>query len=440
MSQNIAYTYEIAEFAGVLKAICDQYKIPQENIVVFKTNNSEIPFEFHNKVKLKRSIPIPIPVPEEVSPHSINKNHQISLNLVGGVFDKFYVRGFPSTFQIRGLGEFELQAGRPIRFWRWNGRSQLDYVIHDNGAYFIEKKNLYSFRKTLLRWDKILQKSKNVPPPILLDEMLTEIYKNSIDFLIKGKTNKAKYDQYNIPYKRGILLCGPPGSGKTLTCKWLRSLCDKNSLTHRIITMQQYRGAIQNGEVGRLFRMPSGNPGLIFFDDMDVMVKNRRQTMNGHELSTFLSELDGIEPASGVVYVFTTNYIEELDEAFVRPGRIDLWLHFRTPKKHLRRKFIKEKYEKEILALAPIEEWVQRTEDYNFAEMEEVRKLFCHDIFDEKELSIDRTFELFEKHRKEFAERTLGFNSLQNGEFDEDESYGEEGYGAEYPIPPDFIP
>ena len=232
-------------------------------------------------------------------------------------------------------------------------------------------------------------------------------------------------------YSNGII---SHNCGKTLSCRWLRELCEQNNLAYRIITMEEYHEAARHGRARTLFRLRGKRNGIIFFDDMDVMVKDRKKT-GGTELSTFLSELDGIEPTEGVVYIFTTNYIKELDEAFVRPGRIDLWLPFHLPTRKLRRKFIEQRFDDALQPHINVDDILKRTKDYSFAELEEIRKLFCIDLIDEKEINVDGTFKIFDKHRKDFEERSIiGFSKLEDAE-DEDNEY--EIYGDEpaYDLP-----
>lgn len=221
--------------------------------------------------------------------------------------------------------------------------------------------------------------------------------------------------------------------GKTMTCRWLRELCEQNNLAYRVITMEDYREAATRGGVRRLFKLRGKRSGIIFFDDMDVMVRDRNKS-GGHELSTFLSELDGLDPADGVVYVFTTNYIKDLDEAFVRPGRIDLWLPFLLPTTKLRRKFIDQRFDEEIKEQIDSEDILKRTKDYSFAELEEIRKLFCMELIDGNPIEADTTFKVFDKHRKDFEERAiLGFTTLE-------EDDGDDEYGDENDFPDVFMP
>jgi len=236
--------------------------------------------------------------------------------------------------------------------------------------------------------------------------------KDTFDFEVLSREHKY--------YANGIV---SHNCGKTLTCKWLRGLCEANNFAYRIVSMEDYREAMSRGRVRNLFRLQGRKSGIIFFDDMDVMVEDRKKGNN--HLSTFLAELDGLEEVEGVVYVFTTNYMKELDEAFVRPGRIDLWLPFKIPTTKLRKKFVTQQFDKEILDVIDSKGIVENTKDYSFAELEEIRKLFCMDIISGKEIDIDKTFGIYNKHRKDFEERAImGFGSLNeedDDEYDDDE-------------------
>ncbi len=77
----------------------------------------------------------------------------------------------------------------------------------------------------------------------------------------------------------------------------------------------------------------------------------------------------------GVVFVFTTNCsLDLIDRAFKRPGRIDLIVHFRPPDAGLRRRLI-ERWHPDILACLDLDEVVQDTDGYSFAEVEELKNL-----------------------------------------------------------------
>src|SRR5438874_13374748 len=80
-------------------------------------------------------------------------------------------------------------------------------------------------------------------------------------------------------------------------------------------------------------------PGVVFFDDMDVALRDRALAPDSDDQAVFLGAMDGIEVKEGVVYVFTTNCpVELIDPAIKRPGRIDLVLQFDPPPADLRRR------------------------------------------------------------------------------------------------------
>lgn len=417
--------YPTAAYAAAVKTLCDEYEFSQDDLYFGR-------FSSALKVNLKsdhlqhvRVIPVRLGLPSEMLP---SKDQQKSSK---GLIVHTQVAFHDSNPYDRyepGLREFRLfdpdQSDLPrskrkaVRFWHWNG--ELD--DHPLGfSIFVERKNLFCLRKFARKIDR--NTTSTVVPPILPKGMLTEIYKNTIGFLSSGKSEKDLYQEYDIPYKRGVLLSGKPGCGKTMTCKWLRNLAIDNDLFYRVVTLEEYEHVRSHGSVKSLFHAPRNRPGIIFFDDLDVMVKDRKT--GNLEIMPFLTNMDGIYPTEGVVFVFTTNVMEELDEAFVRPGRIDLWLPFAPPGDKLRKQFVEERFHKNILDEVDITDIVSRTNDYTFAEIEEVRKLFAMDIISGKDVSTERTFKTFDRHRDEFQERVkMGFNQMEDvddEEWDEDD-------------------
>lgn len=416
-----------AQYGYVVKTLCQTYNLDLEDLCAFRYDNLLLTATIDKLfVRHVRRIPVYMKLPLECMPTPDRLDGaDLKLDFSPLPDQSDYDRYNVGLHEYRMFDPSDIervvQDRKSVRFWKWNVDSDhfLAFVI------FCEKRQLREFYRYQIRISKMVM--KEVLPPILPQGMLNEIYENSIGFLLKGKEEKNKYAKYDIPYKRGILLCGKPGCGKTMSCKWLRSLAMQNDFHHKVITLTDYEEAKQHGHMRNLFSMPKGNPGIIFFDDMDVMVKDRNQ--NGHhDLMNFLTHLDGINPNEGVVYVFTTNYLKELDEAFVRPGRIDLFLTFNSPPAKLRKQFVEQRFHDDLKQFVSVDDLVERTKDYSFAEVEEVRKLLAIDLIHEREISIDRTFKVFERHRKDFAEREkFGFGRLgtEDGddEIDEDENY-----------------
>ncbi len=421
MSMNLPFQYiqnlELTEYSFAIKTICDHLDVTQDELAYFKMLNTLVEAEVEGKfARASKPISMAFTMPAHMLPKK-QQDNKLFLNFKPSPSDGRYDRANVGIFECRLFDPDDeskaIQDKKHIKYWRWN--SERDYATL-NWVVCIKKQDIKKFYKFLIKIENE-QFIKEAVPPILQSGMIAEIYKNTIGFLERGKELADKYKEYSIPFKRGILLCGKPGCGKTLTCKWLRALCYERDFSTKIITLETYSEARQHGAVRRLFQLPRESPGIIFFDDMDVMVKDR--ATGNLELQNFLTNLDGVMPTEGAVFVFTTNYIEELDEAFVRPGRIDLFLTYRVPGKRLRRRYVKTLFHDNIKKQIDVEDFIKRTDKYTFAEVEEVRKLMAMDIIDGKDVSMESTFKLFDKHRTEFTERgKFGFTQI-----DDDDDY-----------------
>ena len=229
--------------------------------------------------------------------------------------------------------------------------------------------------RTLYRHARWCQAQANPPgpPPVIKAETLAALLRNTVEYLEPDNLKEIK--SYGGRPKRGLLLTGPPGNGKTSACRWIWQQCQSGGLEYRIVSPDDFRSARQSAcassAVKQLFQV--GTAGVIFFDDLDMALRNRAKTDNPEDQAVFLSALDGIEVNSGVVYVFTTNLSPELiDPAFLRPGRIDAILHFPKPTADLRRELI-DRWCEAIRDAIDVDRAIRDTDGFSFAEMEEVK-------------------------------------------------------------------
>jgi cell division protease FtsH len=151
---------------------------------------------------------------------------------------------------------------------------------------------------------------------IILDtETKTDIKANTVGFLKQSE----QWAQYGIPAKRGILLSGEPGTGKTIICKALMSEADG-------ITCINTNGyAVDRANyVTELYELADNlSPSIVFIEDIDLIGQNRMEF--GYQRgSALLAVLDGVEERKKIVTVATTNFLESLDKAISqRPSRFD---------------------------------------------------------------------------------------------------------------------
>jgi SpoVK/Ycf46/Vps4 family AAA+-type ATPase len=206
-------------------------------------------------------------------------------------------------------------------------------------------------------------------------DQFATLRQNSLGYLERDNLKRIK--ELGGRAKRGLLLTGPPGNGKTSACRWMWEECQRLGHEYQIVSPDAYQAARRSCNpvqaVKELFTVH--RRGIIFFDDMDVALRDRNTVKETDDQAVFLSALDGIEVHEGVVYVFTTNCpLDLIDPAFKRPGRIDLVMHFRPPDAALRRELM-DRWHADILAGIDRDAAVADTAGFTFAEVEEVKNL-----------------------------------------------------------------
>jgi hypothetical protein len=249
-------------------------------------------------------------------------------------------------------------------------------------------------------------------PPVLPAEQADLLWKNTIGYLDPANLRQIK--QYGGRAKRGVLLMGPPGNGKTMACRWIWEECRRRRWEWRLVTPDAYRQARETDSIQQLFSVE--RRGIVFFDDMDIALRDRETIRETEDQAVFLSALDGISVHEGVVFVFTSNCAPELiDRAFKRPGRLDLVLHFKSPDDGLRRRLI-EGWHEDIRAHVDLDQAVASTDGYSFAEIEELKNLLIMNFMDANSWDWEWALEQFDINRQDLASRRrrrVGFGPVE---------------------------
>ena len=131
--------------------------------------------------------------------------------------------------------------------------------------------------------------------------------------------NRGAYETLGFPWKRGILLIGPPGTGKTTVCKAVAASRPELPLL--------YVEEIDNGhEIPQVFRRARQlAPCILVFEDLDGFVNTRNR-------GQFLNEIDGFRSNEGILIIGSSNHPERIDEALLkRPSRFDQVFHVGLP-------------------------------------------------------------------------------------------------------------
>jgi hypothetical protein len=298
-----------------------------------------------------------------------------------------------------------------IRLYTTDGVRFARCVANIHGDYIEEAYDLFVVsRADYLRLFRIALRAsrEDVPedlPPVLPRGQMDTLRQNSLGYL--DRTNLRRIKELGGRAKRGLLLTGPPGNGKTSACRWLWQECVRLRYEYKMVTPDAYRAARGSSNpvqaVKELFTVD--RRGLVFFDDMDIALRDRNTVHESDDQAVFLSALDGIEVNEGVAYVFTTNCsLDLIDPAFKRPGRIDLVLHFHAPDASLRRALI-DRWHADVRAGIDVDAAVRETAGYSFAEVEELKNLLILNFIEGNGWDWAWATQQFALNRQELANR-----------------------------------
>jgi hypothetical protein len=188
------------------------------------------------------------------------------------------------------------------------------------------------------------------------------------DDLTRFFDSREVYDKYSIPWKRGILLTGPPGNGKTCTIKALVNKLGRPCLYVKSLKSEDETDDVNIRSV--FLRARRSAPCIVVLEDLDSLIADASK-------SAFLNELDGFPSNTGMAVIGTTNHPERLDPAIAdRPSRFDGKFYFGLPDYSLRVEFISlwnADLEAEArLSAGDITAIAMQTEGFSFAYLREL--------------------------------------------------------------------
>ena len=164
-------------------------------------------------------------------------------------------------------------------------------------------------------WVKVTsQKPRDIKTVILKNNLQYEILNDIKSFLSKENW----YNNIGIPYRRGYLLYGTPGTGKTSIIKALAGELDA------CIYILNIHKELKEGDFNRLMtNIPTNS--ILLIEDIDRLFKSKGKLDETYKISfkTILNAIDGVISPYGSLIFMTTNNKDRLDKALIRPGRID---------------------------------------------------------------------------------------------------------------------
>ncbi len=155
----------------------------------------------------------------------------------------------------------------------------------------------------------------------------------SVEWPIK---NPQIFENIGVNPPNGVLLFGPPGSGKTLLAQAIANVTQSNFIAIRGPELNSKWFGETERAIREVFRKAREiSPSIIFFDEIDSMIRIRGSSSAepwiDRMINQFLTEMDGIDKRNQVLVIGATNRPELLDPAILRPGRFDRLIYVPVP-------------------------------------------------------------------------------------------------------------
>jgi len=178
---------------------------------------------------------------------------------------------------------------------------------------------------------------------------------------------KEKYKQYSFVHKRGILMYGEPGCGKSGIIQLIaKQLIENDGIIINIKDQDDVDYFIDF--IATFRKVEPERPLIVLLEDLDSIAGE-----SNYATSKLLNILDGVKQIEDVVYIATTNYPEKLQERITnRPSRFDRRYKVELPNEEIREAYIRHKLTEEDLKNVNIEEWVRRTDGMSLSHLKEV--------------------------------------------------------------------
>lgn len=159
--------------------------------------------------------------------------------------------------------------------------------------------------------------------------------KEELQELVEFLINPEKFNQLGGKLPKGVLLVGPPGTGKTMLARAVAGEAGVPVFYMSGSEFDELYVGVGAKRVRDLFSQARTKaPAIIFIDELDAVggKRNARDPAYAKQtLNQLLTELDGFSPSTGVILIAATNYPESLDKALTRPGRFDRHVNVPLP-------------------------------------------------------------------------------------------------------------
>ncbi|RLA63211.1 MAG: hypothetical protein DRQ88_12730 [Epsilonproteobacteria bacterium] len=276
------------------------------------------------------------------------KHKETGNNMIFGIdFIEGFNTGYIAMYTNEGDSKIASKVMKDIIFWARNNNFLKNKKIDTNGRF--------------LKLD-----GTKMEDVILKEEIKNRIKSGTIDML----ANVEKYKKNNLPIKRGILMEGEPGTGKTLLAK---ALAQEIESTFIWVTADD---VTYPSDVSYIYDMARElSPTVVLFEDIDYIGKDREGYSGSFDKITgeLLNQLDGVQSNEGIITLASSNYPKALDKALRnRPGRFDIRVRFELPDSVLREKMLIKFFGPTDISDLDMPDMVEKSDGYTGAYIKEL--------------------------------------------------------------------
>jgi len=220
-------------------------------------------------------------------------------------------------------------------------------------------------------------------PNITWDDIggLEETKKDLQEMILYPIEHPDKFQKFGMNPSKGVLFYGPPGCGKTLLAKAVANECSSNFVSVKGPELLTMWFGESEGNVREVFdKARAAAPCVLFFDELDSVGVARSSGGGGDAggagdrvLNQLLTEMDGAGAKKNLFFIGATNRPEILDEALIRPGRLDQLIYIPLPDLVARVGIIKAVLRKSPVAPnVPLDFLAEQCEGFSGADMTEL--------------------------------------------------------------------
>jgi len=220
-------------------------------------------------------------------------------------------------------------------------------ITNDHFKYAQSKANPSSLRETHVE-----------VPTVTWDDIggLEEVKRDLREMILYPIDHPEQFEKFGMKPSKGVLFYGPPGCGKTLMAKAVANECGSNFISIKGPEMLTMWVGESEKNVREIFdKARTAAPCVLFFDELDSVGTARGSSQgdsgaSDRVLNQLLTEMDGAGVKKDLFFIGATNRPDILDEALIRPGRLDQLIYIPIPDKGSRKNIFKASLRKSPVA------------------------------------------------------------------------------------------